>query len=218
MGTVRWENPRLGAAASPSSIAPAPHSGRAHFRRTEPGCDPVPSARSWSSSPRSIQSFLLEGGPTLAAAFLEHDLVDRCSSSSHRSWPVRSRGCSRGSAPVALAVRSAAGGGRRRDSGLHPRAVSSATVPTCSPESCGARKSRLGRWRKPRRSFVVEAPDTAAGLLVGDSISVNGCCLTAASIEGGACLGACGSGDADALDARAFPLRRKRSGERQPGH
>ena len=34
------------------------------------------------------------------------------------------------------------------------------------------------------RSFVVEAPDTAAGLQVGDSISVNGCCLTAASIEG----------------------------------
>jgi riboflavin synthase len=34
------------------------------------------------------------------------------------------------------------------------------------------------------RSFVVEAPDTAAGLLVGDSISVNGCCLTAESIEG----------------------------------
>ena len=31
---------------------------------------------------------------------------------------------------------------------------------------------------------MVEAPDTAAGLLVGDSISVNGCCLTAASIEG----------------------------------
>ncbi len=38
-------------------------------------------ARSTRSSPHSradgVQSLLLEGGPTLAAAFLEHDLVDK---------------------------------------------------------------------------------------------------------------------------------------------
>jgi len=34
------------------------------------------------------------------------------------------------------------------------------------------------------RALVVEAPATAAGLGVGDSISVNGCCLTAESVEG----------------------------------
>jgi riboflavin synthase len=34
------------------------------------------------------------------------------------------------------------------------------------------------------RSLVVEAPDTAARLGAGDSISVNGCCLTAESVEG----------------------------------
>jgi len=34
------------------------------------------------------------------------------------------------------------------------------------------------------RALVVEAPATAARLGVGDSISVNGCCLTAESVEG----------------------------------
>jgi riboflavin synthase len=35
------------------------------------------------------------------------------------------------------------------------------------------------------RALVVEAPRTAARLHVGDSVSVNGCCLTAESVEGG---------------------------------
>ena len=33
-------------------------------------------------------------------------------------------------------------------------------------------------------AFVVEAPETAGGLAVGDSLSVNGVCLTAASVNG----------------------------------
>jgi len=33
-------------------------------------------------------------------------------------------------------------------------------------------------------ALVVETPETAAGLVVGDSISINGCCLTAEAIEG----------------------------------
>jgi riboflavin synthase len=35
------------------------------------------------------------------------------------------------------------------------------------------------------RALVVEAPGTATELRVGDSVSVNGCCLTAESVEGG---------------------------------
>ena len=38
-----------------------------------------------------VQSLLLEGGPTLATAFLERDLVDRLSSSSHRRSPATGR-------------------------------------------------------------------------------------------------------------------------------
>jgi riboflavin synthase len=34
------------------------------------------------------------------------------------------------------------------------------------------------------RALVVEAPGTAGELRVGDSVSVNGCCLTAESVEG----------------------------------
>lgn len=34
------------------------------------------------------------------------------------------------------------------------------------------------------RALVVEAPDTAAGLRVGDSVSISGCCLTAEGVDG----------------------------------
>lgn len=33
------------------------------------------------------------------------------------------------------------------------------------------------------RTLVVRAPETAASIAVGDSVAVNGCCLTAASVE-----------------------------------
>ncbi len=80
MGTVRWENPRLDARGVPVIRQP---------RRLAFGKGPLPEGselelRSGALreelellAEEGVQSFLLEGGPTLAAAFLEQDLVDK---------------------------------------------------------------------------------------------------------------------------------------------
>jgi len=80
MGTVRWENPRLDARGVPVVRRP---------RRLAFGRGPLPdgSELELRSGPLrdelealaadGVQSLLLEGGPTLAAAFLEQDLVDK---------------------------------------------------------------------------------------------------------------------------------------------
>jgi diaminohydroxyphosphoribosylaminopyrimidine deaminase / 5-amino-6-(5-phosphoribosylamino)uracil reductase len=80
MGTVRWDNPRLDAREVPVRKQP---------RRLAFGRGPLPegSELELRSGPlleelqalaaEGVQSLLLEGGPTLAAAFLEHDLVDK---------------------------------------------------------------------------------------------------------------------------------------------
>ena len=80
MGTVRWENPRLDARGVPVVRQP---------RRLAFGRGPLPddSELELRSGPLQeelealaadgVQSLLLEGGPTLAAAFLEQDLVDK---------------------------------------------------------------------------------------------------------------------------------------------
>ena len=81
MGTVRWDDPRLDAryVATP----------RGQPRRLAFGRGPLPESSELEirSGPLreelaalgadGIQSLLLEGGPTLAAAFLEADLVDK---------------------------------------------------------------------------------------------------------------------------------------------
>jgi diaminohydroxyphosphoribosylaminopyrimidine deaminase/5-amino-6-(5-phosphoribosylamino)uracil reductase len=81
MGTVRWDNPRLDARDVETP--------RGQPRRIAFGRGPLPegSELELRSGPLAeelaalgadgVQSLLLEGGPTLAAAFLEHDLVDR---------------------------------------------------------------------------------------------------------------------------------------------
>ena len=81
MGTVRWDNPRLDARDVPTP--------RGQPRRIAFGRGPLPEASELElrSGPladelgtlgaEGVQSLLLEGGPTLAAAFLEHNLVDR---------------------------------------------------------------------------------------------------------------------------------------------
>ncbi len=81
MGTVRWDNPRLDARDVPTP--------RGQPRRIAFGRGPLPegSELELRSGPLveelaalgadGVQSLLLEGGPTLAAAFLEHDLVDK---------------------------------------------------------------------------------------------------------------------------------------------
>ena len=80
MGTVRWDNPRLDARDVAAVRQP---------RRLAFGKGPLPdgSELEMRSGPLGeelralaadgVQSILLEGGPTLAAAFLEQDLVDK---------------------------------------------------------------------------------------------------------------------------------------------
>ena len=81
MGTVRWDNPRLDARDVPTP--------RGQPRRIAFGRGPLPedSELEVRSGPldeelpalgaEGVQSLLLEGGPTLAAAFFERDLVDK---------------------------------------------------------------------------------------------------------------------------------------------
>lgn len=80
MGTVRWDNPRLDARDVPVVRQP---------RRIAFGRGPLPDGSELelrsgplreeleSLAADGVQSLLLEGGPTLAAAFLEADLVDK---------------------------------------------------------------------------------------------------------------------------------------------
>ena len=80
MGTVRWDNPRLDARDVPVVRQP---------RRIAFGRGPLPEGSDLElhSGPlpeelgqlaaEGVQSLLLEGGPTLAAAFLERGLVDK---------------------------------------------------------------------------------------------------------------------------------------------
>ncbi len=80
MGTVRWDNPRLDARDVPVLRQP---------RRLAFGRGPLPEGSQLelrsgplreeleSLATDGVQSLLLEGGPTLAAAFLEQDLVDK---------------------------------------------------------------------------------------------------------------------------------------------
>ena len=80
MGTVRWDNPRLDARDVPVARQP---------RRIAFGRGPLPegSELELRSAPlrdelealaaEGVQSLLLEGGPTLAAAFLEQGYVDK---------------------------------------------------------------------------------------------------------------------------------------------
>jgi diaminohydroxyphosphoribosylaminopyrimidine deaminase/5-amino-6-(5-phosphoribosylamino)uracil reductase len=81
MGTVRWDNPRLDARdvstprGQPRRIAfgrgPLPEGSELELR-TGPLADELAALGA-----DGVQSLLLEGGPTLAAAFLERDLLDK---------------------------------------------------------------------------------------------------------------------------------------------
>jgi diaminohydroxyphosphoribosylaminopyrimidine deaminase / 5-amino-6-(5-phosphoribosylamino)uracil reductase len=81
MGTVRWDDPRLDARDVPTP--------RGQPRRLAFGRGPLPDDSELELCPgplaeelerlaaEGVQSLLLEGGPTLAAAFLEQGLVDK---------------------------------------------------------------------------------------------------------------------------------------------
>ena len=42
----------------------------------------------------------------------------------------------------------------------------------------------LGEVRDPAPRLVLHAPETAAGAAIGDSVSIDGCCLTVVAIDG----------------------------------
>ena len=100
MGTVRWDNPRLDARDVPVVRQP---------RRIAFGRGPLPegSELELRSGPlaeelaalgaEGVQSLLLEGGPTLAAAFLDADLVDKLVVFVAPRLSGDGAGCSRGS-------------------------------------------------------------------------------------------------------------------------
>ena len=42
----------------------------------------------------------------------------------------------------------------------------------------------LGEVRDPAPRLVLRAPQTAAGAAIGDSVSIDGCCLTVVAMDG----------------------------------
>ena len=83
MGTVRADAPRLDARdvadaarpAAPARVRPRPAARRA--RSSSCAAGPLDGGARARSRAEGVQSLLLEGGPTLAGAFLEADLVDK---------------------------------------------------------------------------------------------------------------------------------------------
>ena len=148
MGTVRLENPRLDARDVDVKRQP---------RRLAFGSGPLPdgSELELRSGPledelralaaEGVQSLLLEGGPTLARAFLEAGLVDKLllfvAPMLSGAGPRRPRRARR--AGPADAADESAGRRGRSPRGVPPRAV---TSESCSPGSCG----RLERSRPSR--------------------------------------------------------------------
>src|SRR5438105_12171581 len=82
-----------------------------------------------------------------------------------------------------------------------------------------------GRVRQPPPRLVLSAPATAAGAAIGDSVAIDGCCLTVVTIEGDllgfdavpetlrrSTLGRLAAGDAVNLEPAL------RAGDRMGGH
>ena len=190
MGTVRADAPRLDARDVPVLRQP---------RRLAFGRGPLPAGSELelrsgglgeelaALAAEGVQSLLLEGGPTLATAFLEAGLVDRLllfvAPTLSGDGP---RFLGDLSAPRSLLhVSSAADRGRRARRGLPARAVARSRCPACSPGSF-ARSGRSSPSPAARRAFGSSSrrPATAALVDVGDSVAINGVCLTAETVEG----------------------------------
>ena len=151
---------------------------------------------------RDIQSLLLEGGPHLAGAFLEAGEIDEA-----RMFvaPLMLGGAKAKTAVEGIGVGEIAAGSRalahrdRADRGRRPDRRPPEGVVRCSPGWSPARGSSaaLAHGR-----VEVETP-LAAELEPGDSIAVNGVCLTAVERDDGSLRRRRDAGDAPPHLARA---------------
>ena len=205
MGTVRADAPRLdardvGAARQPRRLAfgrgPLPEGSELELRS-----GPLEEElRALAAD--GVQSLLLEGGPTLATAFLEAGLVDKLLCSSRPSSRARGR--------LSSAI------WRRRWSsstfGRSPREKTSCWRRTCASRNLGRMFTGIVRELGTVDAFdgsrlVVAAPETAAAAAVGDSVAVAGVCLTVVASEDGRL----------AFDAVPETLSRTALGSLEPG-
>ena len=169
-----------------------------------------------SCTARDVQSLLIEGGAALHAAVWDAGLVDYVQLYVAPPW-LGERGCAaarRARVFAGVAVRAA---GRAARSGCDDRRI-------CSPASLKpSATSAVSRRPQPG---IADAHSNRARrrLLAGESVAVNGVCLTVTSVEGGrvhadigpetarvTTLGALQAGSAGqprARDARRRPVRR----------
>ena len=180
MGTVRWDDPQLDARGVPVARQP---------RRLAFGRGPLPEGSELelrtgplgeelaALASDGVQSLLLEGGPTLAAAFLDAGLVDKLLVFVAPTLSGDGPGMLAGppGASRSQEARSARDRRRRASAGVRPRALVS-TVRPCSRGSCESwgrsspwRTSPTGepsccaRRRRPRsRASATPSPSTAA--------------------------------------------------------
>ena len=166
--------------------------GHAAAARRPPGCSTTPRRRCVLRHPRprggarrpctraSVQHVLLEGGPTLAGAFVAAGLVDEVVAYV-APGPARRRAAAPGDAGITTIADGVAAADRWTSRALGRRRPASPRVPThggglrCSPASS---RSSARSWRSSRRSdavrLTVRGPLVVADASHGDSIAVNG--------------------------------------------
>ena len=135
-------------------------------------------------------SVLLEGGPTLAGAFLADGLVDRVvgyvAPALLGDGPPASGGAGVGTIKDAVRLRLDDVDAVRRRRPAGPAAGPAEGGPECSPASSRS-SARWSRWEDLRDAarLTVKGPTVTSDARHGDSISVNGVCLTVVDNQGG---------------------------------
>ena len=129
---------------------------------------------------RRIAWVLLEGGATVATALLDRGLVDRWRSFSAPIEIGPGPGLFTRDVELPAAVEE-----RRVGPDMLRVFEIQEPVPRCSRASSSS-QARSGRASRPAAASTspVEAPEIAAGARIGDSVAVDGCCLTVARHDG----------------------------------